>query len=337
MSTMTIMASGRPADPMLAWSRILVDPARRAVVDRLPASLGRICGYHVGWWDEHGHLIPGDAGKVNPPALVLLAAQGVGGSAEMAVSAAVAVELVHNFSLRHDDVMDGDLIRRHRPTVWSVFGVSEAILAGDALFALGSWVLACDPSVVGLVALEWLGETTIVLCDGQWADVAFERRVDVGVQECLVMAAGKIGALLGCACALGALFGGAEVSPRPGAVGLRSRYRRGPASDSGPPRPAHVIRRAPETPGHRPRVGGIPMPWNRSFTARGPGGCSPTDTSVGGRSSPRPRHPPSMLRYMGRQWQDQTDQRDTQVNGGRPTVVATRGAHDKKSDAAHHE
>jgi geranylgeranyl diphosphate synthase, type I len=193
----------RTARQVLSDARALVEPAHRAAVDRLPGPLRHLVGYHVGWWDAEGRQ-HGTGGKAMRPALVLAAARAVGGEQADAVPEAVAVELVHDFSLLHDDVMDGDLTRRHRPSAWALFGVAQAILAGDALVAL-----ACDL----LADRAWQGAlpgTVLELCAGQSADMAFEQRADVGLEEAVAMAAGKTGALLACACRLGALAGGAD-------------------------------------------------------------------------------------------------------------------------------
>jgi geranylgeranyl diphosphate synthase type I len=204
------IAAGRTGIDVLKWSQGLVCPALRAAVDRLPESVGLIAGYHFGWWDELGTPIdgPDTGGKSIRPALVLLAAKAVGGTAEQALPAACAVELVHNFSLLHDDVMDRDQTRRHRPASWSVFGSSSAILAGDALLTLAFHVLADieRPEVAG--GLRTLSSVLYELVDGQCADLSFEERTDVDLAECVRMAAGKTGALLGGACGLGATFGG---------------------------------------------------------------------------------------------------------------------------------
>jgi geranylgeranyl diphosphate synthase type I len=122
--------------------------------------------------------------------------------------AAVAVELVHNFSLLHDDLMDHDSFRRHRATVWAVWGPSTAILVGDAMLALAQQVL-CEATGYTIRASGLLADATQQLIRGQVADLAFERRDEVGVEECLRMAADKTGALLGCAAALGAALIGA--------------------------------------------------------------------------------------------------------------------------------
>ncbi|PRX45909.1 geranylgeranyl diphosphate synthase type I [Prauserella shujinwangii] len=188
-------------------TRELVQPALRAAVDELEPSMRRIVSYHLGWLDEHGEEVTAGGGKALRPALALLAAQAVRAEPEAALPGAVAVELVHNFSLLHDDVMDGDTERRHRPTVWRLFGTPAAILAGDALLTLAVDVLerAADPA-----ATSCLTESVQQLISGQSKDVDFEHRTDVELGECLEMADGKTGALMRCAARVGGLLGKAE-------------------------------------------------------------------------------------------------------------------------------
>jgi geranylgeranyl diphosphate synthase type I len=209
MSTTGLPPEFRTAQDVTSWCRDVVGAELRAEVERMPASMRRIAGYHFGWTDRYGAPAAGRPGKAVRPALVVLAAKAVGGSPEAAVPAAVAVELVHNFSLLHDDVMDRDPVRRHRPTAWTVFGESPALLAGDALLALAPLALTRCPAEVGPTAARWLAEAVLDLCEGQHADLAFESRADVAMDECVRMAAAKTGALLGLSCALGALVGGA--------------------------------------------------------------------------------------------------------------------------------
>ncbi|MEU7879056.1 family 2 encapsulin nanocompartment cargo protein polyprenyl transferase [Microbispora bryophytorum] len=193
----------RTAADVLARTRDLVEPALRRAVGTLPPSMRRVAGYHFGWWDARGRPAPAGGGKALRPAFTLLAAESAGGDPDTALPAAVAVELVHNFSLVHDDVMDGDAVRRHRPTVWNVFGRSEAILAGDSLLALAFAVLAEGGRPAD--SARTLARCVQSLLDGQSADLGFEERGDVSLGECVRMAEGKTGALFGCACALGAL------------------------------------------------------------------------------------------------------------------------------------
>jgi geranylgeranyl diphosphate synthase type I len=183
----------------------------KAAVGTLPPSMRRIAGYHLGWWDRFGVHVSKDGGKAIRPTLVLLSAAVVGGSPRESVPAATAVELVHNFSLLHDDVMDGDLTRRHRPTAWSVFGIGAAILAGDALLTLALDVLAASGHPAATAAMRTLSSAVQELVDGQCADVEFEQKSTVDLMECERMAAGKTAALIGSACALGGMF--AQAAP----------------------------------------------------------------------------------------------------------------------------
>ncbi|GGX05333.1 family 2 encapsulin nanocompartment cargo protein polyprenyl transferase [Streptomyces chryseus] len=203
---------GHEAAALLERARGSVDPQLRAAVESLPGSIRRIAAYHFGWEQADGTPAAGQAGKAIRPALVLAAAEALGGAPGPAVRAAAAVELAHNFTLLHDDVIDEDPTRRNRPTAWTVFGVPDAIVAGDAMFALALRLLAEDPHPAAARASARLSACVIELCAGQQSDCAFERRGprDVSLDECLTMAEAKTGALLGCACALGALYAGAD-------------------------------------------------------------------------------------------------------------------------------
>jgi geranylgeranyl diphosphate synthase, type I len=209
------------AERVLAQARELTEPAYRTVIDALPGGIREVAGYHAGWWDADGHPCE-STGKAVRPALVLTCARAAGGpgSVTAAVDAAVAVELVHDFSLLHDDVMDGDVTRRHRPAAWVVFGTSRAILAGDALLAEAMRHLISGDGQRGRpnAAARVLAAAIQELCEGQSADLAFEQRGEVTVGECLVMAERKTGALFGAACELGAAAAGAGEH-------VASRYR----------------------------------------------------------------------------------------------------------------
>ncbi|MDH6124471.1 family 2 encapsulin nanocompartment cargo protein polyprenyl transferase [Kitasatospora sp. GP82] len=203
---------GHQAADVLARTRSLLDPALRTAVETLPGSLRRVSGYHFGWWEADGTPSAAGSGKAIRPALVLAAAQAMGGRPAEAVRAAAAVELVHNFTLLHDDVIDRDETRRHRLTAWKVFGATEAILAGDAMHSLALRTLAEDGHPAAPGAVRRLADCVVELCAGQQSDCAFEQRNDVSPAECLEMAEAKTGALIGCACAIGALYAGADES-----------------------------------------------------------------------------------------------------------------------------
>jgi geranylgeranyl diphosphate synthase type I len=230
-----------PDEPVLSWARDLVTPSLRKRIDELPPPERRIARYHRGWGgdgdsldgaadsaagsgsgDGGGPLAGPLAGKGVRPSLALLGALAVGADAECAVPAAVAVELVHDFSLLHDDIIDRDALRRHRPAAWTVFGTAAALLTGDALMASALGALT-DSSVPGaLVAVREFSRALTRLTRGQSQDVAFESRRSVTAQEYLGMAEDKTGSLMGCACALGAQLGGA---PEHRVAGLRGYGR----------------------------------------------------------------------------------------------------------------
>ncbi len=193
---------------VLTDCRTAVVPELRTSMRRLPAPLWRVAGYHFGWLGADGRPVRSGTGKMVRPALTLSSARAVGGASREALPAGGAVELVHNFSLLHDDVMDNDRLRHHRPTVWAVFGVPTAVLAGDALWALALRVLGDCGHPAADDGVRELSVALSELTAGQCADMDFERRSDVALGACLSMVAGKTAALLGCACALGALFGG---------------------------------------------------------------------------------------------------------------------------------
>jgi geranylgeranyl diphosphate synthase, type I len=192
-------------------ARDWVGPAMAAAVDRLSPEIREVAAYHLGLPGHDGGKSAGragGAGKALRPALTLLSARAADGLPERAVPAAVAVELVHNFSLLHDDIMDGDTERRHRPTAWTVYGVGAAILAGDALLALAQDLLLESPPPEGVWASRCLSAAVQRLIAGQGADLAFERRSDVTLAECLDMAGDKTAALMACACSIGAVYVG---------------------------------------------------------------------------------------------------------------------------------
>lgn len=199
----------------------------RRVVGESSLPLYRMMRYHLGWEDEGGDPARG-GGKGLRSALCLLACEAVGGAAPRALPAAAALELVHNFSLIHDDIEDGSANRRGRPTVWKLWGVPHAVNAGDAMLVLAQRALLALSSR-GLApervnrASEALETACLRLCQGQFLDLDFEGRPQVSLEDYLEMIEGKSGALMGCALELGALAGDApeETSRSLGAWGRR--------------------------------------------------------------------------------------------------------------------
>lgn len=190
----------------------LVRPALREAVGRTHPWVGEMAAYTFGWCEVGGAPATASGGKGLRQALAVLGAEAAGAPGCAAVPGAVAVELVHAFSLLHDDIMDGDTARRRRPTVWKAYGTGPAVLAGDALFALAVETLAAAPA--GPRAVRVLSVALQDLVRGQADDLLFAARPWTGPErvrpdEYRRMAEHKTGALLGCAAALGALLGGA--------------------------------------------------------------------------------------------------------------------------------
>lgn len=180
--------------------------------------------YHLGWIDEGFVPTKDGAGKRLRPILCLLTCQATGGDPEQALPAAAAIELVHNFSLIHDDIEDKSPLRRGRLTVWKVWGPPQAINAGDGLFALAHLAMRrlADSGVPPrrvLTAFEILDEACLALTEGQYLDLSFEARLDVDVDQYLSMIQGKTAALFSAAAQLGALVAGSD----PESI---ARYRR---------------------------------------------------------------------------------------------------------------
>lgn len=194
---------------------------RRAIPspDGPAGSLYMMLAYHLGWCDSTGRPTDSSGGKGIRPRLCLLACAACGGDPRRAVPAAAAVELLHNFTLLHDDVQDQSAERRHRPTVWKLWGTAQAITAGDALYATSRQTilgLADEglPAAQVVEAARLLDEACLAVCEGQYLDVAFETRDEVSADEYLAMSARKTGALFGCALELGALAAGAGAAVR---------------------------------------------------------------------------------------------------------------------------
>jgi geranylgeranyl diphosphate synthase type I len=170
--------------------------------------------YHLGWTDEAFRPYQAQSGKRIRPILCLLACEACGGDWELALPAGVGIELMHNFSLIHDDIEDQDKLRRGRPTVWSLWGEAQAINAGDTLFALAQLALIrlADrgvPMVTVLAALCCFNQTCVTLTSGQYLDIGFESRSGISIADYLVMIEDKTAALVACACEMGGLVANA--------------------------------------------------------------------------------------------------------------------------------
>ncbi len=180
--------------------------------------------YHLGWVDESFQTIEGaNPGKLMRPSITLwtalLAAAASENSAPRALNqampAAVSLELLHNFSLIHDDIEDQDVLRRHRKTVWAIWGAAQGINTGDGMFSLARMALwqildrGCSPTTA--VQLGKVFDTTcILLCEGQFMDMAFENNSGITPEAYMKMIGRKTGALIQTAMTFGAMIGAPE-------------------------------------------------------------------------------------------------------------------------------
>jgi geranylgeranyl diphosphate synthase type I len=183
----------------------------RSVLGDNASPLYTMMRYHLGWVDEEGKAQP-SPGKMSRPTLCLQACEATGGDWHLALPAAAAVELIHNFSLIHDDIQDGSWERRHRPTVWKVWGEAQAINAGDAMYVLAQLALSRldqkgTPLPKVILLSTRLNRASLQLCEGQYLDIEFERHLDITVDQYLDMIDKKTAALFAASLYFGALLG----------------------------------------------------------------------------------------------------------------------------------
>lgn len=189
-----------------------IDAELREITRAPHHSLGSYYGmlhYHLGWTDEELNPIPTTSGKRLRPLLCLLSCRALDGDPSQALPAACAIELIHNFSLVHDDIQDGSQTRRGRRAVWDIWGLDQGINVGDGLFALAHLALhrLCDrgvsPSRQQAASLA-LNRSCLALCEGQYFDMAFEDFLGVDLDQYIWMIRRKTAALLAASAEIGA-------------------------------------------------------------------------------------------------------------------------------------
>lgn len=162
----------------------------------------QMMAYHFGWVDRHFTPLHTQSGKQLRSSLCLLLTESLGGAVANALPFAAGIEMLHNFSLVHDDIQDRSLTRRGRPTLWSLWGAPQAINAGDALFALAhrlwlsSSLAESDPMAFAAIARS-LEQAVLTLCEGQYQDMNGEGNLDISSEQYLAMIANKTASLIG--------------------------------------------------------------------------------------------------------------------------------------------
>ncbi len=180
-----------------------------SIISQRASPMYNMLRYHLGWVDNEDRILDRSNGKAVRPTLCLLACAAAGGEYRQALPMAAAVELVHNYSLIHDDIQDDDSERHHQPTVWRVWGKPQAINAGSAMRMLAGVAVRrlAVPGELQLRLLSLLDEATLALIEGQYLDISFESQEDVGISDYLKMIGCKTAALMACAVASGAELG----------------------------------------------------------------------------------------------------------------------------------
>lgn len=186
-----------------------IDDEIRSIINERKSCMYNMLRYHFGWMDSHGQVQKKSTGKAIRPTLCLLTCQAVGGDSRLALPAAAGIELVHNYSLIHDDIQDNDSERHHQPTVWRVWGKAQAINAGTAMRMLAGVALRRleIPPAKQVHIQSLFDEATIRLIEGQYLDISFESRPDISIADYIEMVGCKTAALISCAIETGAEIG----------------------------------------------------------------------------------------------------------------------------------
>jgi geranylgeranyl diphosphate synthase type I len=196
-------------------SSIAIAEQRAAPIGPSDIPLYDLLRYHLGFRNDRFEEERVNAGKRIRPRLCVLTCAASGGDPLQAIHAGAAIELLHNFTLIHDDIQDQSVYRRHRRTIWNLWGTAQAINAGDAMFAIahlalnGSIEAGVDPATL-LDLSNGLHDATLRIVEGQVLDLSFEQRNDVSASDYLTMIGGKTGALARCACWIGARIAGVD-------------------------------------------------------------------------------------------------------------------------------
>ena len=149
--------------------------------------------YCMGWSDKDGNPVNGAMGKSLRPSLCLFACEAVGGQIRHALPAAASLELIHNFSLIHDEIEDFDETRHHRPTLWTLWGINKALVAGNVLRIVADRSMEMMKINEGKDAarvvkgVELLTEACLEMIEGQYMDISFEGRIDITLDQYMAM------------------------------------------------------------------------------------------------------------------------------------------------------
>lgn len=187
------------------------------VVEQRVAHFYAMQEYHLGWRDAELQPALFDPGKLLRPQLAILACRAVGGQTEHVLPLAAAIQLIHDFTLIHDDIQDQSDMRRGRVTVWKQWGLAHGINVGDGMFIIAHMSLyrltdAGVPAPVILDVLQRFETTNLKICEGQFLDLSFEGDLGISAADYLAMIERKTATLLAGAASMGAVVGGADAA-----------------------------------------------------------------------------------------------------------------------------
>ena len=195
-----------------------IQAAMRAAFPKAQARVAQFYAmqeYQLGWRDERLQPAQIDPGKLLRPQLALLACRAAGGDPRQALPLAAGIQLIHDFSLIHDDIEDNSDLRRGRPTVWKLWGLPQGINTGDGMFVIAHLAIhqlaeAGVPAEVALEILKRFDQTILAICEGQFLDISYEGNLAISEADYLAMISRKTAALIAAATGLGAIVGGAD-------------------------------------------------------------------------------------------------------------------------------
>ena len=196
----------------------ILDRYRKLIEVHLPqdipedgAGIYQMLRYCMGWSDQYGNLTNKTVGKLLRPSLCLFTCESVSSSVDKALPAAVTLELIHNFSLIHDEIQDFDEKRHHRPTLWTLWGIPRSLVAGDVLKIIAESslerMLHIESAERSIKCLSLVTEACLEMIEGQYMDINFEGKIDIGLDQYMKMISLKTGALIRCSVEIGANVG----------------------------------------------------------------------------------------------------------------------------------
>ena len=208
---MSDAVESKPELPMvLSRYQDILEPALRNTISDRSSFVYDMLRYCMGWSDVTGKPSDSEKGKGIRPSLCLFTCDALGGDVQKAIPAAVSLELIHNFSLIHDEIQDFDEIRHHRPTLWTVWGVPKALVAGNVMRVLAeksmSRLGSADPKLISHSS-SIVSEACLQMIEGQYMDISFEGGIRINVDQYMEMISRKTGALLRSSVHLGAVLG----------------------------------------------------------------------------------------------------------------------------------